>query len=175
MTQKEDLLNDEELNTYDKGKELENQFAIFMKHELEWSKARVGAHMAGKSNVKGAAIDIIGERLDDKGIRFKRVFNYYFFIGACLVVFSLTQIIFENTNNDWFEILLNISVVFLVLGLFCLIMSNKYNIENAWVECKNLKGKANINHIEKSIREINDYNASDNNEYKFKYWKYRTN
>ncbi len=37
------------------------------------------------------------------------------------------------------------------------------------MECKNLKGKVNINQIEKSIREFNDYTASGNKEYKFKY------
>ena len=42
--------NDEQndLTAYDKGRELENSFAVFLKHQLGWTKTRVGAHMAGK-------------------------------------------------------------------------------------------------------------------------------
>jgi hypothetical protein len=154
-----------EQTTYEKGKELENQFSVFMKHELGWVEVRVGAHMAGKANVKGAAIDVIGARLDQRGKNFRKATIVA--IGTALLMF-VYGIIWALTGTG------NGGVGFMTAGLMLIPVSliymyfmGKYNKEHAWVECKNLKGKVNINQIDKSIRELNDYRDSGNKEYKF--------
>ena len=55
-----------------KGRELEEEFAKFMKEKLGWNKMRVGVHLLGKSNRKGAAVDIIAERVDERGKKFRK-------------------------------------------------------------------------------------------------------
>lgn len=154
-----------DVTSYEKGRELENNFSTFMKHELGWTKTRVGAHMAGKLNVKGAAIDIIGERLDERGKTFRAVFMLWFVAGLFLLVYGIVEV-FDGLDAQG-AILLLFSLATLLGALVFITQSNKYNKENAWVECKNLKGKANINQIDKSLREKNDYIQSGNKDYKF--------
>lgn len=163
----EEILNEFEETTYDKGRELETLFSVFMKHELKWDKVRVGAHMAGKANVKGAAIDVIGERLDERGRKFNTISIIWLIIAAGLLILSIVWAI-NDFDNGGIGLLI-ISFVFMAGAIVFLIQSAKFNKENAWVECKNLKGKVNINQIDKSLRELNDYKASQNNEYKFEY------
>lgn len=157
----------EEETSYDKGRMLENEFSVFMKHELGWDKVRVGAHMSGKENVKGAAIDIIGERLDAKGSRYYKYSIIAIIAAALCLVYAVIWMVEEIDNGG--TLLLIYSFIGMGLSIIFLIYSSKNNKENAWVECKNLKGKVNINHIDKSIREYNDYIMSRNKEYKFKY------
>ncbi|MFY9308180.1 MAG: hypothetical protein WAQ28_03925 [Bacteroidia bacterium] len=160
------LNNEDEQTTYDKGRELEIQFSVFMKHELKWEKVRVGAHMAGKANVKGAAIDVIGERLDERGRKFKTFAILWLYFAFCCIVASTFMIITELGTG---EVFLFFAILLAIGGAVFMYQSGVHNKENAWVECKNLKGKVNINQIDKSVRELNDYKESRNNEYRFEY------
>lgn len=162
---KEEIEKEEELNTYEKGNGFEHEFALFMKQQLDWSNVRVGAHMAGKQNVKGANIDVIGERLDDKGTAARKVVIAMVTIASLMLMYAIIWAAEEMDNGGLGFLITSFSFLFgsIIFGF----VSAKYNKENAWVECKNLKGKANINHISKTIREIEDYRASGNSEYKF--------
>ncbi len=162
------LLNtdEQEITSYEKGHSFEDEFAQFMKRELKWEKVRVGAHMAGKANVKGSAIDVIGERLDQRGKNFSLIGIGWMLISLMSVAIALIYLIMDW--GDGFLGLLIGGLMFLG-GAFFTYQSNIFNKENAWVECKNLKGKVNINQISKSIREITDYRDSGNKEYKFEY------
>ncbi len=161
------VVDNEEETTYDKGKKLENEFCVFMKKELNWTKARVGAHMTGNLNAKGTSIDVLGERLDERGKKFKNVALFVLIFSLLMLVYGFIWLINDWDNNG---IGFMIFSLMLMLGGFVFIgQSEKYNKENAWVECKNLKGKVNINQIDKSIRELNDYRNSGNKDYKFEY------
>lgn len=165
-------LTSEEESTYDKGRKLEIEFSVFMKHELGWKKTRVGAHMAGKLNRKGAAIDVIGERPDERGRKLHNLALLYLILGSMLLIFGAMDIFLElHLLGDYYlsEIFIMLALVFVGGSLFTIFVSLKYNKENAWVECKNLKGKVNINQIDKSIREYKDYIASGDSEYKFEF------
>lgn len=168
MTNKNlEVVMDEEETSYDKGKRLENEFAVFMKKELNWTNTRVGAHMQGSANAKGTPIDVLGERKDERGKKFEKISWIWMAIGGMLFIYGLIW-----AFNDWDNgglVFLLFSILFFLGGLVFTVQSNKFNKENAWVECKNLKGKVNINQIDKSLRELNDYRNSNNKEYKFEY------
>lgn len=160
-----DIDEQEEGVSYEKGRELEEQFATFMKNELRWDKVRVGAHMTGRNNAKGTSIDILAERLDAKGLRYKKRGDKGVIISAILAVFSLVWYLKEwDGNGIWF--LIFSMTVFASVCIFR-ILSDMHNKQHAWVECKNLKGKANINHLSKMIREHEDYKLSKNEEHRF--------
>lgn len=158
-------IEDQEETTYDKGRSLELEFSVFMKRELNWEKVRVGAHMAGKTNSKGAAIDVVGERLDKRGKNFHS-FATIWIIGAGILFILALIWAFESFDNSGIGFLV-VALAFMASAIFFMIQSDIYNKENAWVECKNLKGKVNINQVDKSIREFKDYKNSGNKEYKF--------
>ncbi len=161
---------DEELEgvSFEKGREFEIAFSKFMKSDLGWTKVRVGAHLSGKENEKGANIDIIGERLDDIGIKCK---NFASTWTAISLIFALFSAIYHferwGQHGIWFLILTLIS---LIASVIFRIISDIFNKQNSWVECKNLKGKANINHISKMIREIQDHKASKNDSHRFTHY-----
>lgn len=151
--------------SYEKGREFEEQFAKFMKNKLDWNEVRVGAHMTGKDNAKGTTIDILGRRLDLLGIKYNNIANKW--IGAASVLIILSAIWWWKhwgQHGHWFLIL---SLLTLLGGIIFKILSTSNNQQNAWVECKNLKGRVNINHISKMLREFNDYKASRNENHRF--------
>ena len=160
-----DIDEQEEGVSYEKGKEFEEQFATFMKNELRWDRVRVGAHMTGRNNAKGTSIDVFGERLDAKGLKYKKRGDIGVIISAILAVFSLVWYLKQwDGNGIWF--LIFSLTAFAAVSIFR-ILSGTYNKQNAWVECKNLKGKSNVNHISKMLREYQDFKSSKNEEHKF--------
>lgn len=151
--------------SYEKGREFELSFAQFMKTDLEWHKIRVGAHLAGKQNQKGANIDIIGEKLDAKGVRYKNYANNWMISSLLFMILAVIYYVHKwGEHGIWFMIFF-LSVF--AGGVLFRILSDIYNKQNSWVECKNLKSKVNINHVSKMIREIEDYKASKNEDYRF--------
>lgn len=158
---------DEELEgvSYEKGHEFEISFAAFMKSELSWPKVRVGAHLSGKQNQKGASIDVIGERLDEIGIKCKNFASTWTAISLIFGLFSAIYYVEKwGQHGIWFLIL---ALVSMIGSIIFRIISDIFNKQNSWVECKNLKGKANINHISKMLREIQDHKASKNDSHRF--------
>jgi hypothetical protein len=174
MTKKTDITTTDhdvdiaEETAVDKGRALENEFAKFMREELNWQKVRVGAHLSGGFNRKGAAIDVLAEKLDDRGVRLKKLGTIYLIFCGVLFLYGILYGINVDWNDGIGEICIYIALPLEVGGLFALILSNKYNKENALVECKNLKSKAHKDHILKSINELDDYKRSGDKEYKFK-------
>jgi hypothetical protein len=152
-------------NVFEKGIELEKEFCEYLKTDLGWEKARTRSQMASKFNMRGTNVDVIAERLDDRGRRLKLVSNFYFII--CFVTILIGIYLITNYNENGVFIMLFGFFVFLA-GLFSLKLSEKLNKENAWVECKNLKTKANISQVQKTINEYKHYKESGNKEYKFK-------
>lgn len=160
------LDNEDEQTSYAKGRELEIEFSLFMKRELGWNKVRVGAHLPQKMNKKGAAIDIISERLDERGKGFHRFGMWWISIALLCILISL-YIIFTEIGTG--ELFLLFGILLAIGGFFFMYQSGKYNKENGWVECKNLKGKVNLPQIDKSLREYREYRNSGDKEYKFEY------
>ena len=166
MTQENKVVLEDSQTSYLKGRELEEEFAAHMKKNLGWTSVRVGAHMKGKENSKGASIDVIGECLDERGVKFHRVSMSILTSAIFMVLVGIT-LLFEDIDGGS-EVLL-ISIFVSGLAGFFLWQSDVYHKQNAWVECKNLKGKATISMIDKSLREKRDYIASGDKEYKFEY------
>lgn len=161
------LLNDDnEQTSYDKGRELEVEFSLFMKRELNWGKVRVGAHLPQKMNKKGASVDVISERLDDRGQKFQQLSIIAIVVSLIMICMALIMIYSELGTGELF---LALSVTIGLGSIVFMLQSSKFNKENGWVECKNLKGKVNINQIDKSLREYKEYKNSGDKEYKFEY------
>lgn len=155
--------------SFNKGKELEHEFAKFMKENLGWNNVRVGAHLVGRSNRKGASVDIIAWRLNETGLNLKGLGKIY--LWGCGIFFLLGLLI--GFASDWeiefAEFLIIVSLPLEILGLIVYFIGLKYLNESVLVECKNLKSKVNITHIDKSLRELRDYKSTGDSEYKFVY------
>lgn len=160
-----DLDEQSEGVSYEKGREFEEQFAKFLKDELKWEKIRIGAHMPGRDNAKGTSIDVLGERLDGLGIKYKKIANNWMIASACLLLGSLIWYL-QDWGHDgfWFFILCLMSFMG---GMIFRLLSDANNKQNCWVECKNLRSKANINHLSKMLREYNDFKLSKNGDHRF--------
>lgn len=151
--------------SYEKGREFEEQFASFMRNELRWDKVRVGAHMTGRNNAKGTSIDVFAERLDERGMKYRKYADNWMLASGGFGVFSLVWFLEQWSHHGiWF---FRSSMVVLLVGLMFRYFSEGNNKQNAWVECKNLKGRSNINHIKKMLSEYQDYKASKNDNHKF--------
>lgn len=151
--------------SYEKGREFEKQFAKFLKEELKWDKVRVGAHMTGRNNAKGTSIDVFAERLDYVGEKYKRIANKWMIGSGVLAVGAIFWYI-ESWGNDgfWFFIL---SLLSILGGVIFRLLSDINNKQNAWVECKNLKTKVTVAHVNKTLNEFKDYKSSKNEDHRF--------
>lgn len=117
-------------------------------------------------NKRGAAIDIISERLDERGKKFQQLAVIALLLSVAMIGSALFMIYSELGTGELF---LALSVTIGLGAIIFMFQSSKFNKENGWVECKNLKGKVNINQIDKSLREYREYKNSGDKEYKFEY------
>ena len=151
-------------NTVEKGYELEKEFAEFMKSDLGYSKYHIHHNVSGLLNKKGTAVDVIAEKPDQKGIKYKELSHRYYIFSCCFIIAGCFMLICSFIAIGIFTFALG--VVGLIITLFVMIHSDKFNVEHGWVECKNLSGKVNINQIEKVLREFRDFSATQDNELK---------
>ena len=145
-------------NSNKKGADFEILFAEFMKSDLKWDGYVIRSQQKGKSNSKGAQVDIIANRIDKRGKNL--------IILACSYLLLMIAAIGYGLSND--EELVAYFGIF--TGLIAVVLAYKsrdMHRENAWVECKNLKRKADIDLIRISIDEYKDYVATNDKEYKF--------
>jgi len=155
-------------NAYYKGANFEKLFAEFMKSDLGWDGYAIRSQQKGKSNSKGAQIDIVGKRKDDRGKRLYNVGLIFTIIGIGLIFIAV--ILNEGGYEEMGEYSVWIGGTFALGGMFTLWYSKRFYEENAWVECKNRKGKATYEQVQKCIYEYRDYQASGDKEYKFTAW-----
>jgi hypothetical protein len=157
-----------EKSTFKKGIELEKEFAEYIREEMKYDKIKIRFQVKQANNSMGANIDIIGQRLNETGIRLKRVSKWYFIMCVIVVFYALLIGIMDSFYNDWTLALFISGLILEIVGLFALIISSRYNIDNIWVECKNLKTKSNITQVNKMLNEIKSYKNSGDTQYKFK-------
>ena len=147
--------------SFKKGKELEEKFAQYMKDELGYNKTRTRAHLPGKDNVKGYEADIIAQKDDeikeylDYGTKFLLV------IGSIVMIIGLGELLEESINQLCKENFIYI----LIAGIALYVIDYLRKWEWAWVECKNLRGGADIDQVSKLLRQFKDYNNVESGEY----------
>ena len=154
--------------TYEKGQKLQQEFAYFLKAELQWEKVSIETPVTGAINSQGTKVDIIAERLDKRGERLKKLAIFYLIICGFLLASGFTYGFTYNWDNDIALMLVIIAVFLEVGGFVALFLSIKYNKENAWIECKNHDTKTNKDQIRKMLDEYNDYVKSRDRKYKIK-------
>lgn len=154
-------LEQSEITSYSKGSDLENEFAQFMKEKLGWENVRVGVHLSGRVHVKGANVDIVGKRLTESGKTLKA-------IGIVYLIFCVIPFVIGAITPEY-DFLVYVGLFLEIVGFIILFAGINRTTEYVLVECKNLKGKATAAHIDKTLREINDYMASGDKQYKFRY------
>jgi hypothetical protein len=150
--------------TFEKGIGLEKEFATFLKTDLGWEKTRTRSQMASVFNARGTNVDIIAERIDKRGKILANLGKLYIVVCALFIIIG----IYIATDDSEVGLALIVFGIFLeICGFVALHYSNKLNVENAWVECKNTKVKTTISQVQKTIDEVAHYNATSNKEYKF--------
>ena len=78
-----------------------------------------------------------------------------------MIVFIFIGILFDEM---WVAIL---ALIIGMVGFFAALIGRSFYKEYAWVECKNRKGKATYDQVQKCINEYNDYKARKNKEYRY--------
>lgn len=151
----------ENINTKEKGNELEKEFAEYMVKELGYIEYHIQHPVGGKYNAQGTKVDIIAKKKGDDAKKKNKTSITFRWLFIISLVVLITLLIFENYDNIIYPI---------VFCLIFLVVSIRYNIlsENSfdygWVECKNLKTKADINQITKMLREFSDYSHTGSKE-----------
>jgi hypothetical protein len=148
-------------NQFYRGVKFEIMFAEFMKSDLGWDGYAIRSQQKGKSNNKGAQVDIIAKRYDIRGKNLVRL--SYAYLGLMVVAAALGLYYDEN-------LVIIFGFFTGALAIFLAYKSQDMHRENAWVECKNRKGKATFEQVQKCINEYNDYVASGDKEFKFVEW-----
>ncbi|NUY81025.1 hypothetical protein HUK80_08975 [Flavobacterium sp. MAH-1] len=151
-------------SSHAKGLRLEKEFSEFMKSDLGWEKTINRKQMRSHWNAAGTNVDIIAERPNEKGERFKRVSRAYLWLCITPILYGVYESYYGDSEIGLPIFYLGIFIEFLALG--SKIYGDRLNKENAWVECKSLKGKATVKQLQIMIAERNAYLASGDSEYK---------
>ncbi len=149
--------------TYKKGLKLEELFARHMKDKLGYDKIRVRAHLPGQDNAKGTEADILARKSNDI-----KEMAEYLVLPSLLIGVASALLAFFDIISDVSIISLCSDIIFpisAVVFIISFIVNQLLNWEWTWVECKNLKGQANINQVSKLVREYEDYNNVENKEF----------
>jgi len=131
--------------SHEKGVSLEIEFALFMKSSLHWDNYSIRSQQKGKSNSGGANADIVAKRSDDRGRKLYNLGVIFSVMGVCLLLIAVLIFIVDDSYSDIIICAVSLGCVLVPGGIFCLWLCKKFYQENAWVECKNLKGKAVYN------------------------------
>lgn len=144
----------ENINTKEKGNELEKEFAKYMVKELGYSNYHIQYSVKGKLNPKGTAVDIIGIKRGENSKRLENMSFAFRIIFLMLIIPSAILMIAGEFNVSIF--LLFASIISIVISIRNKNLAES-SYEHGWVECKNLKTRANFNQISKMLREYKDY------------------
>lgn len=139
-------------NSYDKGVQLENDFAKYMQDELGYDVVNTRKSVSGKENVKGVQADIIGVEYDERGERLRKA--ALITLGCC---FSGSILGLAGLLPDSFQVLFGT----LIFGSFLyVIIGRNMNNHYTWAECKNHKDKIDIKTVRDFYHEVKDHNLS---------------
>ncbi len=166
-----ELQNDIEINedsTYKKGIDLEKKFAEYIKSEMKYDKIKIRFQVKQANNSRGANVDVIGQRKNETGETWEGMGIIWLIICFIALVVGFIMEFTNDWGSDLGLYLIICGFILEIVGIIALVISNAYNIDNIWVECKNLKSKVNISQINKMLTEIKQYKASGDSQYKFK-------
>ena len=109
----------------------------------------------------------IAKRNDERGRRIYKAGIIYGFFFLLISVVGIALVLTETITTNEFLWICLFAIAFAILSLYTLIISTSFHKEIAWVECKNLKGKATYEQVQKCLQEFNDYKLSGDKEYKY--------
>ena len=150
--------------SYDKGKQIEDKLAEYCQTDLGYPKVKTRKQLTQFNNARGINVDVVGERLDARGKTYNNVGIAYYIIFGVILLFS----IFGDLETEGDHTFLLISIFGILLGAIFLTLSNKFNVENIWVECKCLQTKVTIKIVQDVLNQYNNYIKSGDTTYKFK-------
>jgi hypothetical protein len=160
----------EEQSNFEKGDSFEKEFANYMKTNLGYEKTATRRNVRSAANATGTNVDVIGFKTDPRGKRL-RMLGIIYIALALLVMIIKSLYTYDNENNTVDSTLS--TVIFLValftfcVGCFSIYKAKALESENGWVECKNLKSKATINHVTIMFEQFKNYENSNDNKHKF--------
>jgi len=144
------------------------KFAEYVKKEMKYDKVKIRFQVKQANNSRGANVDVIGQRKNATGEMWEQLGKIWLIICSIAIFFGLIIGFASDWETDWAWGLIVIGVILDICGIIALLISNAYNIDNIWVECKNLKTKVNISQVNKMLTEIINYKATGDSQYKFK-------
>ena len=156
--------------TYNKGLNLEERFAVYLKKELGYKATSARVNIHGSLNARIMQIDIIAEQKNETKESIISWSGIIFIVGVVTLVIGLLSI--NNAPNIFPKadgiILRNIGIFITIICLIgYLIIPDLFKEEFTMVECNNIKGKATIEQIQKLNDALNDYKGSGNKDYNF--------
>jgi hypothetical protein len=152
---------------YSKGVRLESEFSEFLKSDLGWEKTRNRKQMRSKWNMAGTNVDIIAERINEKGERFRKSALLLIALAVPILLIGFYLVFDEDYQNDGIgNMLLTMGFIWEIGAALFAYLSHKLNKENAWIECKNIKTKSTIKQMQILVAERNAFVSSKDDSYK---------
>lgn len=145
-------------SSYQKGIELEAEFAKFMKEELKYDGVKTRKQIPGKYNIKGSEADIIGVTHDPRKERFRKAS----IVAIVIALLGFILILTGDLSEDWFTACLIIEVA----GMIYVAINRRLGDKFTWVECKNWKTNIPIKEVSELYRKVQDNNASKDRRFK---------
>lgn len=144
--------------THQKGLELENKFAKYMKEKLGYNEVKERIMIKGIDNSKGVEVDILGIKYDDRSEMFRVVSIITLIISFFGLILSATEIIpFE---------LISFFLVLEVGAIVYAFLSRYFSAKYTAVECKNHEAKINLKMLREFYHQVLDNNQSKDKRYR---------
>lgn len=144
--------------THQKGLELENKFAKYMKEKLEYDEVKERIMIKGIDNSKGVEVDILGIEYDDRA----EIFRVISIITLVLSIMGSILCIAEVIPFEWVSFFLVLEIGAIIYAFLSRYFSSKYTA----VECKNHENKINLKMLREFYHQVLDNNKSKDKRYK---------
>jgi hypothetical protein len=160
----------EEQSNFEKGDSFEKEFASYMKENLGYETTTTRRNVRSAANATGTNVDVIGFKTDPRGKNL-RITGIIYILLALSVIFIKSLYTYDNENNtiesETSTVIFLVALFGVCAGCFAIYKGKTLESENGWVECKNLKTKATINHVTIMFEQFKNYENSNDNKHKF--------
>jgi len=143
-------------NQFYRGSKFEIMFGEFMKSDLGWTGYVIRSQQKGKFNSRGANVDVIGVKTDERYSRYNKLGWTIWAIGLIIECIGVILALWTKTELLITIIVLILGLGIMVVGVIFLVYRERFCDKHGWVECKNLKGKVPPKEIQKTVSEIQD-------------------
>jgi hypothetical protein len=151
----------------EQGKKLEDDFALFLKNNLGYTKVDTRITVFSRKNPNGSNVDVMGKKNSNQGKRIMLLSKIMMYLSLPIMLIPAFLSTISVSYTQIFT-LAAIGLSMIVLSAMILGLADYYSAEYAWVECKSSKDKTTFDQVDTMVSRFNAHMKNKHKRYNFK-------